>query len=446
MKNTILPIVFLALAGAPASLLPSAIAQQRVAAQSTQAAPTPADQLATADLVRNAATMIADNYVFPDVGRQTAAMLSANLAAGDYDGLDAQQLAQAISRDLREYTEDLHFGARWQPPREPEAGEQPRRARPQPSGTYGFEKIERLEGNIGYIDLRGFNQASAAAPAIHAAMRLMQGSNAIIFDLRRNGGGDPETVQLLSSYLFDPSEPVHLNSLYFRPADETTEFWTTPDIQSDAMPDTPVYVLTSGYTFSAAEEFTYNLKSLDRATVVGETTGGGAHPVNGFEVGDGIMLRIPVGRAINPITGTNWEGAGVTPHIETPAADALTTAHTLALEAIVENDPSSPAAWALQMLKIQLDPVTLGDKDLAEIAGTYGDRLIENRDGTLYYKRNGVGTDWRPLTPLATDTFVVDGVDGFRMVLERDAQGDGQAITGIRGVYRDGPSDFSPRD
>jgi len=372
-------------------------------------------------------------------------MLSSNLSAGEYDGLDARRLADAISRDLREFTEDLHFGARWEPPR-PASSANVRIGPARVSGSNGFEKIERLEGNVGYIDLRGFHRAAEAAPSIHAAMRLLQGCESIIFDLRSNGGGAPETVQLLSSYLFDPSEPVHLNSLYFRPADETTEFWTTPDIQSDAMPDTPVYILTSGRTFSAAEEFTYNLKSLDRATVVGETTGGGAHPVNGYEVGDGIMLRIPVGRAINPVTGTNWEGVGVSPNIETPAADALTTAHAMALEDIVESDPDSPAAWALQMLKAQRDPVELSAEDLAQIAGTYGDRLIELRDGTLFYKRNGVSADWRPLTPLDTDTFVVDGVEGFRMVFEREGRGDGQTITGIRGVYRDGPSDFSPRD
>lgn len=438
MKTLILPVVLVALAGLPGA----AVAQQRVAL-AAGAEPTPADRLATADLVRNAATMIANNYVFPDTGRQTAAMLSANLASGDYDGLDAQQLADALSQDLREFTEDLHFGARWMPP-QPDRQAEVNLIPPRPSGTYGVEKIERLEGNIGYLDLRGFQQASQAAPTLHAAMKLLQGSDAIIFDLRRNGGGDPETVQLLCSYLFDPSEPVHLNSLYFRPADRTTEFWTTGDLPGQAMPDTPVYVLTSSYTFSAAEEFTYNLQTRGRATIVGENTGGGAHPVDGFDLGDGIVLRIPVGRAINPITNTNWEGAGIAPDVAVAADDALDTAQSMALQSLVDANPEEAAAarWALDSLRARTTPVSLSAELAAEYVGTYGDREIRFEQDSLQYRRTGVNNTWRPLVGLGNSTFLIEGVSDFRMVFER---ADGE-VTGIRGQYRGRPSDFSKRD
>lgn len=442
MKYPIVPALLLSCVG---GIVPAAGAAIQPAVVAEPAGPRSSDEISVEDLVRRAATLIADNYVFPDTGRQTAAMLSRNLGRGEYNGLDAQQLAQALSRDLREFTEDGHFGAQWQPPRPADAEIE---MIPQPpSGTYGFEKIERLDGNIGYLDLRGFHRAARAAETLHAAMRLLQGSDALIFDMRRNGGGDPETVRLLCSYLFDPTETVHLNSLYFRPADRTTEFWTTAELESEAMPDTPVFVLTSGYTFSGAEEFTYNLQTRGRATIVGETTGGGAHPVDGFDLGDGIVLRIPVGRAINPITKTNWEGTGVSPDVACPADDALDVAMELALEAVLDANPdSASAAWALDAMRARSNPITLSDDRLDEYTGEYGDREIRLEDGRLEYRRIGANANWRPLIAVGTDAFMIEGVQDFRMEFDR-ADGDaGGSIVGIRGVYRDGPSDYSERD
>ncbi|MFG0306901.1 MAG: S41 family peptidase [Phycisphaerales bacterium JB040] len=442
MKYALVPALLLTFA---AGLVPIAGAWVHQPEVAEPAGPRSADEISTKDLVRRAATLIADNYVFPDTGRQAAAMLSMNLGRGEYNGLDARQLAQALSRDLREYTEDRHFGAQWQPPRQ--ASSQIEIIPQPPSGTFGFEKIERLDGNIGYLDLRSFQQARLVEETLHAAMRLLQGSDALIFDLRRNGGGDPETVRLLCSYLFDPTETVHLNSLYFRPADQTTEFWTTADLRSEAMPDTPVFVLTSGYTFSGAEEFTYNLQTRGRATVVGETTGGGAHPVNGYDLGDGIVLRIPVGRAINPITRTNWEGTGVSPDVACPADEALDAALELALEEIIETNPNAvTAAWALDVLLATKNPVKLSSAQLAEFAGEYGDRHIRHQDGRLEYRRTSANASWRPLIAIGSDAFMIEGVLDFRMEFERaggDADG---AIVGIRGVYMDRPSDYSERD
>ena len=143
--------------------------------------------------------------------------------------------------------------------------------------NFGFEKVERLKGNVGYIDLRGFTPAEFSAETIVAAMNFVANTDALIFDLRQNGGGDPATVALLSSYLFGP-EPVHLNSLYWREGDTTHQWWTLPFVPGKRYAGKDVYVLTSKRTFSAAEEFTYNLKNLKRATIIGETTGGGAHP------------------------------------------------------------------------------------------------------------------------------------------------------------------------
>jgi C-terminal processing protease CtpA/Prc len=155
---------------------------------------------------------------------------------------------------------------------------------------------------------------------------------AIIFDVRHNGGGEPETVALVTSYVFG-SEPVHLNSLYWRIPDRTDDFYTDPRVQGTKFgPTKPVFVLTSSHTFSAAEEFTYNLQTRKRATIVGETTGGGAHPGDMVSLPFGLTVFVPNGRAINPITHTNWEGTGVKPDVAIPAETALETAHKLARE------------------------------------------------------------------------------------------------------------------
>jgi C-terminal processing protease CtpA/Prc len=199
--------------------------------------------------------------------------------------------------------------------------------------NFGFEKVERLDGNIGYLDLRGFFDAEAAGETAAAAMNFLGNTDALIIDLRQNGGGSPAMVSLLCSYLF-AGERKHLNDLAWRgPEGERVEqWWTLPHVAGKRYSDKDVYILTSKRTFSAAEEFTYNLKALKRATVVGEVTGGGAHPGGGQPINDHFAIWVPQGRAINPITKTNWEGTGVKPDTEVPANQALTTAHLAALK------------------------------------------------------------------------------------------------------------------
>ena len=161
-------------------------------------------------------------------------------------------------------------------------------------------------------------------------MNLLANTDALIFELRRNGGGSPVTIGFISSYLFNSR--VHLNDFYVRETRRRQSFHTSETVDGQRFGERkPVYILTSHRTFSAAEEFTYNLKHLKRAVIVGETTGGGAHPGGVRRISDYFGIWLPTGRAINPITGTNWEGVGVTPDIAVDPADALRAAHLEAL-------------------------------------------------------------------------------------------------------------------
>jgi len=194
----------------------------------------------------------------------------------------------------------------------------------------GFDKVEILEGNVGYLKFDFFAEPEICGPTAISAMNFLAHVDAIIFDLRENGGGDPKMVAFLSTYLF--AERTHLNDLWTRKGDITDQYWTLPYVPGERLDGKPAFVLTSKETFSGGEEFTNNLKVLKRATIIGETTGGGAHPVNGHRIDDHFGIGVPFARAINPVTKTNWEGTGVEPDVKVPAADALATAQKLAAE------------------------------------------------------------------------------------------------------------------
>jgi len=294
----------------------------------------------TRDLaIEELAELIEECYIFPDVAAEIGEHLRERHLSGAYDNVaDAGTLAGILSGDLRFVNDDRHLTVRAltaEDMRRPDLtpAEQQRlylddaRRR-----NFGFQRVEILEGNVGYLDLRGFTDASIGGETAVAAMNFLGNVDALIIDLRQNGGGSPSMVQLLTTYFF--AEPTHLNSFEHRGEETLQQFWTLPHVPGKRLIDTPLFVLTSGRTFSAAEEFTYNLKNLERATIIGETTGGGAHPGGTHPVAGRFSVFIPDGRAINPITGTNWEGVGVAPHLAVPAAEALDLAREQARQAI----------------------------------------------------------------------------------------------------------------
>jgi hypothetical protein len=299
-----------------------------------------------------------EHYIFPDKAREMEKAIRARQEKMEYGSItSAKTLAELLTKHLQEVSHDkhlrvIHSHGPLPKPREPSPKEREKMRTMMSKMNYGFEKVERLEGNVGYLDLRGFTDADAGGETAAAAMTFLANTDALIIDLRKNGGGSPGMVALLCSYLFD-SRPRHLNSLAWRKSggEEIQQWWTLPYVQGKRYIDKDVYLLTSKQTFSAAEEFTYNLQTQKRATIVGETTGGGAHPGGPRPINDHFVVWVPSGRAINPVTKSNWEGTGVRPDVEVPADQALKTAHLAALKKQLESKDTE------QRLKDQLKAI-----------------------------------------------------------------------------------------
>lgn len=400
--------------------------------------------------VQSISKLLSDNYIFPDVAKEMGKYIQAKLSNKDYDKLsDPMKFAEELTKDLQSISKDKHIGVMYNPEQIKKMKKSDNTDRSEEfkqqmeKENYGFRKVERLSGNIGYIDFRYFGSGENIRDKVASVMGFVEDCNALIFDMRYNGGGDPTGIQVISSYLFG-EQPVHLNDLYFRPNDTTEQYWTLKDIKGKRMPDIPVYVLTSSYTFSGAEEFSYNLKNLKRATIIGEVTGGGAHPGGMNIVDDNFTMNVPIGRAINPVTKTNWEGTGVIPDIEISSSKALTKAHILALENLKEKSEDEKLkttyGWLIQSLEATLTDINLNTDLLRSYAGSYGERKVYYENGKLIYQRNG--KQKFELTPMTEDTFMLKEVDYFRVKFIRDDSG---KITELIGIYDDGKTDKSQR-
>lgn len=333
------------------------------------------DQLLTPaykkQVIERLSHLMTTRYVFPEVAKQTEEHLNTQLEAGHFDQFENNEtFAEALTTSVQEINKDKHMRIRASRPyaapvNTPERAMEERMDRLQRSRqqNYGFQEVKLLEGNIGYLDLRGF--AGLANGKVHAdaAMKLLARTDAIIFDLTKNGGGSPRMVQYLCSFFFD--QKIHLNSLYWREGDETEEFWTLDEVGGEKLPDVPLFVMTSSRTFSGAEEFSYNMQTRERATLVGQTTGGGANPGGGMRINDHLSVFIPTGRAINPVTKTNWEGVGVVPEIKTTPEETFNKTLELAQVAAETYRQQTEKKYRqlLTNLNQQLDRYTPGQSE-----------------------------------------------------------------------------------
>jgi hypothetical protein len=396
-----------------------------------------------------------DFYVYPDTARQMAAALSKNLEDGVYKSIeDPRDFAVRLTQDLQSISRDGHLKVWFDPQlimeqkkeaskRKNESAEVlQKRIKAAQKDNFGFKEVKILEGNVGYLNLTRFYETkNGGDEAATAAMNFLSNTDALIIDLRRNGGGHSTMVTLLASYLFD-SKPVLLSDFYTRDGmmEARAQEWTLPQVNGRKRPDRDVYILTANRTFSAAESFAYSLQNYKKAIIVGEKTGGGAHIITEKIVNDRFMVIVPFGRPVDPNTKTNWEKIGVKPDVETAPKDALLVAQIKALEklsaAAVDPDTKFSYEWQLTELGAKLSPVQIDEATLHSYAGAYagqlGQRKITFENGRLFSQRvNGPKV---ALIPLAADIFTFEGRNELRLKIKVE----NNRVTGITSIGADG--------
>lgn len=394
------------------------------------------DAAAKTQILEKVAKTIKEKYVFPEIGKKAADYIRQRHQEKAYGTINTlEAFTKELTKDLQTVSHDLHLGvmARGKGPMRkgpPEVQWSERYLKWQRFQNYGFKKVDRLLGNVGFIvldefvfpEMEGKNVAKATA---RAAMTLVKDCNALIIDLRDNFGGREEMALLLLSYLFE--EPEHILTQYNRVKGDK-EIWTAAEIDGERVADIPVYILTSSHTVSGGEMFAFVLKNRKRATIIGEKTRGAAHKTHLTSVPElGINIAIPYSATRDPITGTDWEGKGVEPDVAITPGKAKDLAYKLALEHILASDPNrmqrNEMEWAIMEVEATLNPVTLTADDLEEYAGIYGEREVGIVAGSLNYRR-GQGTIY-PLKPMSKDLFAFEDKAMFyvRIRFERDESG-----------------------
>ena len=294
-------------------------------------------------------TKVGAGYVLPDLSERIIQALRSANRDREYDGKGPREFVDAVNRTLLNASHDKHLAVFYQPMPNGTQGAAAQQAEQRERLNFGFGKLERLRGNVGYLEIVNFTDLrQQSAETASALLSTLANFDAIILDLRRNGGGNTPMMAFVATYFFDPT-PVHLTDIYWRDTNETSQFWTAAFVPGRRSARQPLYILTGASTFSAAEDFCYSLQSLRRAVVVGETTGGGAHSGRGLQrLTSSFTAFIPVGRSLSPITKTNWESTGVTPDIKTSGEASLSVAHVNALKALLEKETDTQWKQTLQ--------------------------------------------------------------------------------------------------
>jgi peptidase S41-like protein len=319
------------------ALEPYAAAAQPLATKgpTTFTEDTKLDAAARHRVIDGAIAIVTKYYVDPDVAQRMAIAIRKHENDGDDEGAtDAATFADLLTSQMRDVSHDTHVVVTYSTATtrdnspEPTADEVARYRSEMEQSNCTFEKVAILPHNIGYLKFNSFPDASICGPTAASAMAKLNHVDAIIFDLRDNPGGYANMVAFIATYLFD--RPTHLNDFYDRSENSTEESWTLAPVPGNKLADKPAFVLTSSTTFSAAEGFSYDLKMLKRATLVGKTTSGRGHMGAEHRIDDHFTIRVPSMKVINPISRTNWEGTGVEPDVKVKAADALKAAIDLA--------------------------------------------------------------------------------------------------------------------
>lgn len=360
------------------------------------------DDVKVKEIIIDICNKVKEYYIFPEIADKISDFLSKKLDKGSYqDFASPELLEKAISNDLFEVSNDLHFYFEYDPTmaqkllqkRDEDWEDEDIDCQELILGQYDnyhIVKAERLPGNIGYIKLNDFQPAECAGDIIVGALQFLANTYALIFDIRNNGGGYPSMIQLIISYLVEPTSKL-INSFYERKKNKYSQSWTLPYVPGKRFPDKPVYILTSRRTASGAEEFAYNLKMMERAIIVGETTRGAAHPVDNFPISDSFVISLPIGRAINPISNDNWEGKGVTPHHQIPQEEALEKAHFLALQDLLDRESDQEVKKLLEFeyeyCEAKYSGIKIDIDALKDYQGEYERSSILIQNNQAFYER-----------------------------------------------------------
>jgi len=420
------------------------------------------------EVIDRVAELIAENYVYPDKGKEIADGIKQQYEEGKYSEItDIREFQEVLTADLIVISKDGHLSLRPKSvmgkagpikvvvKKEPgnddksekvvkvtEEDGKTEKTTKEPEESilkslpgfgkyynYGFEKVERLSGNIGYLDLRVFDDPrnEDAKATAEGAMAFLANSDAIIIDVRKNKGGTGAMANLLESYFFS-NEPVHLltNTTRYMGETFTQEDWTLEEINGKRLPKIDFYLLISNMTGSAAEHFVFALKGQNRATLVGETTGGAGHNVGFFPVLDLYDLAVPIGRTYNPETGEGWQETGIDPHIEVSSDKALEIAHREALKNLnmktTDEKGKQKIKWVLETLDAVYNPITVEKSLLKTYAGNYdSNRDVTFENDELYYTRKGMGRK-NKLIPITEKRFLLDGIDDVRLEFVKNGQ------------------------
>jgi ketosteroid isomerase-like protein len=409
----------------------SAVSQPATAASVSAPAPSAPPQ-GTGEVVEAVASAVAERYVFPEAGAKIAAYVRERARKGLYARLTGGELADALTRDLRVENGDRHLYVQFQPGQGPRAsagspsgpvrqvaGGSPAQAELMRRRNYFLNKAERLDGNVGYLEVRRFFGLSQdALDAAAAAMAFLAQTDAIIIDVRYAPGGDVRMVDLLASYFFDKVTPTLAS--FSRSRNETVQRSTLEKVPGRRRPDIPVYVLTSRDTGSAAEDFAFLLQQTGRATLVGDRTAGAGHMNAILGLGGGYSVSVSIGRTFSPKTNEGWEGTGVQPNVRAAASGALDTAHRLALTALIDKatDPAvrQELSWSRDAFDARLKPVAVDELTLKAYIGQYGVRSVSLADGRLWYQR-AADAEKIPLTAVSATEFAMGEGQRFRFVI-----------------------------
>ena len=410
------------------------------------------------EIVAKAFSLLRENYIFPEKVSAVEKILMKKMVGGFYSKFStADDFLINLNKDLESLINDRHVNIFFDPVRVRQiqaAAKAPATSKPvftpefiarAVHENFMIRRAERLEENVGYLKLDLFVDIDLSAPTLVAAMDFLSNSAAVIIDLRKNGGGNANTVNFLESYFLANS--THISGFTSRLSKTTTEIYITPDTRIKKFPENvPLYILVSKRTSSAAEAFAYDLQAFKRAVIIGDTTNGEANPGYAFVVNSEMWMMIPTSLNVNAITKTNWQGIGVVPDVRIPADKALDAAQAAAYKLLRENAKSPEMQnryeWLFTALDSKIHPVKLVDSELMPFTGKYANnRSISLVGESLYYEREGAG-EKKKLVPLSKELFALDGVPFFRVKFIRDEKG---IVTALEGVYDDGSRELSKK-